>query len=208
MGMHWWPQRFLDAIDRAEHKARATGAEDERRDHHMQTIETPGAEKARNRFGAAFDEDTAQPEAGEAGKDCGRCNISVCRRQLQHFGAGKLASAARRSHDDPPGAFAEETRVGRKPAARINDDPDRIGAVDTAHRQLRIVGARGFNPNYDGIDQRPQPVEMRQSGGAVDIVRTPGRRRRATVKGLTDLSYDNEIIDVPGAQRPEYILPR
>jgi hypothetical protein len=49
---------------------------------------------------------------------------------------------------------------------------------------------------------------MGETGGSVDVTRTAGRRGDAPVERLTDLTHDDESIDLAGAQRPKNFLPR
>ena len=69
MHTHGHAQRLIGTFERRQDQAGAPGTQDDRRDHHVQAIETSGGKKARHRVGAAFDQDTAHAAAGERGKD-------------------------------------------------------------------------------------------------------------------------------------------
>ena len=81
MSVYRWPQRLVNVINRAESKARPTGAENEGRDHDVNTVETASPQEARHRVGTALDQHTAQAKLGEPGKDGRRRNMSAGRRQ-------------------------------------------------------------------------------------------------------------------------------
>ena len=52
-----------------------------------------------------------------------------------------------------------------------------------------------------------KPVQMRETGRTVDIVRMTGRGRDPAIERLPDLADDNEIVDRPVPQRAEQISP-
>jgi hypothetical protein len=98
--------------------------------------------------------------------------------------------------------------MGRQPAARVKDNSHWIGALDVTNGQLWVIGARGFDADENGIDQRPQAVEVHKARRPVDVMRPAGRRCHTTVERLPDLTDNNEIIDFSGAERAEYVFPR
>ena len=134
----------------------------------------PADKETRERVGAALDEHAAQSDLGEAGEDRGRRDMSVYRRQSEYLDAGKLATRALRHHDNSARAVVGEQAGGRrKPAARIDDDARRIGAGDVTNRQSRVVRERAADPDDDGVDQRAQPMQMRETGRSVDVAEWP-----------------------------------
>ena len=84
-------QRVLEAVDESEREARRAIAEDDRRDDHVQAIETARREETRESGGAALDEHAAQSDLGEAGEYGCRRYMSVNRRQSENLDAGDLA---------------------------------------------------------------------------------------------------------------------
>ena len=58
-------------------EARWSGAQDDRSDHDVQPVEATGGEEARDRIGAAFDQNAAKAALGERGEYGGRRNPSV-----------------------------------------------------------------------------------------------------------------------------------
>ena len=75
------------------------------------------------------------------------------------------------------------------------------------HRQLRIISHGRTDADHDGVNQRPQPMKVLQSGRTVDIFRMPGFRCDPTIKGLAELTDDNEIIHLAVPKRTEQIGP-
>ena len=67
MRAHSRAERLVEAIDRAERKARPTCAQDQWGDYHMQTVEAAGLEKTRERIGTTFNQHAAEPTLGKAG---------------------------------------------------------------------------------------------------------------------------------------------
>ena len=59
----------LDPLDRRQREARSPAAEDDRGDQDMQPVEAAGGEEARDRVGAAFDQNAAEAALGERGDD-------------------------------------------------------------------------------------------------------------------------------------------
>ena len=121
---------------------------------------------------------------------------------------GSSQRAPSRHHDDSARAVIGEQAGGRlESAARIDDDARGIGADDVTNRQSRVIRDRAADPDDDGIDEGAQPVQVRETGGAVDVAGTAGRRGDAPVERLADLTNDDEWIGRSAAQRPEHLLP-
>jgi hypothetical protein len=83
----------------------------------------------------------------------------------------------------------------------------RVRAVDVAHRQLRIVQTHRVGPDHDGVDHRPQAVQMRQPFRAVNIMRVAGQGGDAPVQRLPELPDRHALAGVL-PQRAEQALPR
>ena len=79
---------MIDALDRRQRQPGLSGAEDDRGNNHMQAIETPGGEELRDRVGAAFDQDSAQPARRQCGEDRGWRDVAVGGRKRDDFDAG------------------------------------------------------------------------------------------------------------------------
>ncbi len=207
MGTGGRPQRLFASCDRGEVEARAAAAEDDRRHHHMQAVEAVRLEKARDRSGAALDQDAPQAARGEAREDGGRRDLAVLDRQRDLFDAGERTGAVPGDDEARYAVVAQCPRAGRQPPVRIDDDADGMRAADPAHRQQGIVRDGGPDPDDDGIDQRAEPVEMVEPFAAIDVVGMPGHRCGTAVERLADLPDHHEIVHQPGAQRPENALP-
>lgn len=205
--MHGRAQGLIDVVDGAKRKTRAAGAEDERCDHDVNTVKTAGSQKARYRLGAALDQYAAQASLCEACQDCRGRNVSIGSRQRQNLCARQSATGTLRGYHNPARILDEEARMRRQPPTRIKNDSDRIGTLDVTNRKLRIIRARRFDTHENGIDQRPQAVQVRNTSRAVNVMRTAGCRCHATVERLADLTDDDEVVDFSGAERPEYVFP-
>jgi hypothetical protein len=42
--------------------------------------------------------------------------------------------------------------------------------VNVTHGQLWVIGARGFDADQNGIDQRPQAVEVHKAPRPIDVM--------------------------------------
>jgi hypothetical protein len=165
-------------------------------------------QEARYRLGAALDQHAAQAALGEGRQDDRRCDISLRCRQRQNFRPGQSAIDTLGGYNNAAVIAAEQARMGRQPAARVKDNSDWIGALDVTNGQLRVIGARGFDTDENGVDQCPQAVEMHNARRPVDVMRPASRRCHTTVERLPDLTDNNEVINFSGAERAEYVLPR
>ena len=79
MGVDRHAQGLIGALDRRQDEACAPGAENDRRDHHVQAVEAAGGEKPRNGIGAAFNQHAAHAAIGQRGENCGAERFA-CRR--------------------------------------------------------------------------------------------------------------------------------
>jgi hypothetical protein len=129
-------------------------------------------------------------------------------RQWQNLRPGQSAIDTLGGYNNAAAIAAEQARLGRQPAARVEHNSDWIGTLDVTNRQLRVVGARGFDADENRVDQRSQAVEMHNARRPIDVMRPAGRRCHTTVERLPDLTDNNEVIDFSGAQRAEYVFPR
>jgi hypothetical protein len=51
-------------------------------------------------------------------------------------------------------------------------------------------------------------MQVGNSGGAIDVMRSASRRRNATINRLANLTDDYKIINISHTQGPENIFPR
>ena len=122
-------------------------------------------------------------------------------------GNGGLAPAPVTTRRRTP-SLARQLGAGRKPPAGIDDDPRRLRAGDAPHRELRIVGQRGSDPDHHRVDQGAQPVQVGEPRRPVDVVGMSGFGRDPAVQRLADLADHDQFIDPAMPQRPEQLLPR
>jgi len=200
----------VDPLDRRERQARLPGAEDDRRDQHVQAIEASGRQEARDRSGAPFHQDAAQAARGERRQHRRGGDMPVRRRQRDHLDAigERGAVRARRHHQPAHPVGGEHPRAWRKPAARVEHDPGRARAGDPAHGELRIVDQRRAHPDHHRVDQGAQPVQVVEPGRSVDVVRMPAVGGDAPIERLAELGDHHEVVDRAGAQRAEQRVPR
>ena len=174
----------------------------------MQPVDATGAREARDRVCAALDQDASQSARAQLGKD-GAGIKAAFGLDPHHFDTGgQRARGMRAADDQPPRAvIGQKPRLRRQTTLRIDHDARRIRTADPPHRQLRIVRDRGADADHDGVDQRPQPMQMVEAFAAVDVFGMSARRRDPAVERLTDLRDDHHVVGRALAQRPEQSSP-
>lgn len=149
----------------------------------MQAIETACCEETREGVGAALNQHTAPSNLRQASEDRGWRDVSVRRRQGENIDTGKLATCAMRRHDKAAGTVVgQQTGSGRKSPTRIDYDARWVGSGDAANRQLRVIRKCAADSDDDSIDQRAKPMQMRETGRSIDVVRMSGRRGDTSVE--------------------------
>ena len=174
----------------------------------MEPVEAVRLEKARDRAGAAFDEDAPQPARREARKDGARRDAAVLDGQGDGFDPRRSGGALPGDDEALDAVIAKRAGAGRQPAVGIDDDADRMRPADPPHREQGIVGNRRSDADDDGIDDGAQPVEMVEPVAAVDVVRMPGHGRGAAVERLADLPDHHEIVHEPARNGPKMLSQR
>ena len=92
--------------------------------------------------------------------------------QRENLDPGDLATRSLRYDDNSARpVIGEQPRRRRQFAARIDDDARGIGADDVAHRQSRVIGEGAADADDDRVDEGAQPVQMRETGGPIDVAR-------------------------------------
>jgi len=81
MGAHRRTQRLIAAVDRRQREGGGARAEDERRHHDVQAVETSGGQEARDGLRAALDHDAAKAACRQAGEQRCRRDMAVVGRQ-------------------------------------------------------------------------------------------------------------------------------
>ena len=111
-------------------------------------------------------------------------------------------------HQAAHAIVGQKLGAGRQPPAGVDDDPRRLRAGDAPHRELRIVGQRGSDPDHHRVHQGAQPMQMGEPRRPIDVVGMSGFGRNPAVQRLADLRDHHQFIDPPVPQRPEQLLPR
>ena len=207
--MHGHTQRLIGALDRRQREAGMPRAKNDRRHHHVQSIEATGGKKSRDRHGAAFNQDPAKPMAGQSGKDRRGSDLPVTCRQDDCFNA-RWRRAPRALRNDQQAARAIGSKhfgFAAQPAFGIDDHARRMRSGHAPHRELRIVGDGGADAYNYTVDERPQPMQMGKTGRAVDVFRVPGFGRNAAIEGLADLADHHEIVHAALSQWAKYGAP-
>ena len=94
-----------------------------------------------------------------------------------------------------------------EPSSRIDHSADRLRAGDLPDRQLWIVGDCRSDADDDDVHQRPQPVKMINAGRTIDVLGMTRSRRNPTIKRLTELTDDHEIVHGPMTKGAKDVYP-
>jgi hypothetical protein len=194
--VHGYAQRLVGAFDRRQGEAGMPRAKDDRRHHHMQSIEATGGKKSRYRDSAPFNQNPAKPVTGQSGKDCRGSDLPVTCRQRDCFNA-RWRRASRALRNDQQAARAigsKHFRVTAQPAFGINDHTRWVRSRHTPHGELRIVGDGRANAYDYTVDQRPQTMQMGKARRSIDIFRMPGLGRNPPIERLPDLADHHQIV--------------
>jgi hypothetical protein len=201
-------QRLFDTFNGIKDDARPASTKKDGSDHHVQAIKTTGGKKTRYRFGAALNEDSAESELGESGKDVCRGNMVICRRKREHLDAGQSTRCSACRHHQAAGAIRVEQACGRhQTSARIENNASRMGTVDAANRELRIISKGGSDSDNDSVNDGAEAMQMRKTGRSIDVMGIAGYGCNTAVERLSDLTDDNQFVDATRAQRSEGVLP-
>jgi hypothetical protein len=171
MDVHGHTQCLIGTFDRRQREAGVPRTKDNRRYHHVQSIEATGGKKSRYRDGTAFNQNTAKPMAGQSGKDRGGSDLPVTCRQADCFNARRRC-ASRALRDDQQAACAIRSKdlgFAAQPTFWVDDNARRMRSGHTPHGEPRIVGEGSANAYNDTVDERPQPVQMGETRRAVDV---------------------------------------
>ena len=85
---------------------------------------------------------------------------------------------------------AEQAAVRTCPPRGVQQHPHRVVPLNMPHGELGIVRVKSAHADHHGIDDRPQPVQVRPCGLAVDVVRGAGVGGDSSVQALAELAYD------------------
>ncbi len=199
--------RRVEGIDGRQRQARAAGADQQRRHQQMQAMQHVGLDETRDGDPAALHEHPRQAALGERIEDRARLDAAGPRGQFETLdvrpGADQWRRAAPHQMQGGRGSGLEHVAPDVEPPARVADHPPGVGALDMAHRELRIVGRHGTGADQHGIDQGTQTVQMHATGQAVDVMRGPALGGDAPVEALPQLG--DRQAPAPGHQRQQAV---
>ena len=208
--MHRHTQRLVGALDRRQREAGMPRAENDRRHHHVQSIEATGGKKSRDRrrrrLRSGPGEVRARPKRQGSPRERS-ARHSPARQSISTPGGGaQRVPCATISRRRAPSAA---NTLASRPSRPLGSMTTRAGCGSrhAPHGELRIVGDGGADAYNDTVDQRPQPMQVGKAGRAVDVFRVPGFGRNAAIERLADLADHDEIVHRALAQRAKYIAP-
>lgn len=183
--------RPFEAVDRRQCQPGAPGADQQRRHQQMQTVQHVGVDEARNGHAAAFDQHTPESAFGQCIQDRPGRDSRWPGGQLETLDVAADTRKPWRTRADQVQrgrlVALEDAMPGGEPAARIEDHPPRVAALDVAHAELRVVGGDGAGADQHAIHQRPQTVQVDATLEAVDVVRGAVVGGDAPVETLAEL---------------------
>jgi hypothetical protein len=101
----------------------------------------------------------------------------------------------------------QDSRIRRQPPIRVDDHAGGVIAGNRADRQLRIVGDDGADPDDHRIDQCPEPVQMQDRLGTIDVTGIACRCSDTPIERLAKLADDERLVAMSGGdglvQAPE-----
>ena len=195
---HRGAQRALQRLDGRHLQAGPAGADQQRGDHQVQTVDTLRFDELRNGDTAAFYQHAFKPACRQQCHDRRRLELPAGV-QWQHA-ALRVARCRRRVWpSDMQGldvTAAKQRQIAWHAPARIKYHPGRMAAVDVAYGELGIVGGSGTRTDQHRIGQGAKAVQMDDAVMTVDVVGVPAFRGNSTIQTLSQLG------DYPvGAQR-------
>ena len=190
-------QRTLKGLDGRHLQPWPTGADQQRGDQQMQSINSSRFDKLRHRNAAAFYQHPRQALLGQQGDNTMGSELTAgVQGQYATFNVGQARRCLQlrpyvRPHDmQRRGAIGVQQRqVVGNATAWIQHHPRRVGAANVAHGQLRVIGAGGARTDHHRVDQCTQAVQVNQAFMAVDVVGVAAFRRDAAIHTLPQLRH-------------------
>ena len=190
-------QRTLKGLNGRHFQPGSAGANQQRSDQQMQSVNGARLDKLRHRNTATLDQHPRQALCGQQVDNImgGELTVAV-QRQYTAFNVGQ----ARRCRQLRPYLFAhnmqrrraiaiQQRQVAGNTTAGIQHHARRVSTADVAHGQLRIIGAGGSRADDHGIDQGAQAVQMNQAFMAIDVVGVAALRGDAAIQTLPQLGH-------------------
>ena len=190
-------QRTLKGLDGRHLQPWPTGADQQRGDQQMQSINGSRFDKLRHRNAAAFYQHPRQALLGQQGDNTRGSELTAgVQGQYATFNVGQARRCLQlrpyvRPHDmQRRGAIGvQQCQVAGNAAAWIQHHPRRVSAANMAHGQLRVIGAGGTRADHYRVDQSTQAVQVNQAFIAVDVVGVAAFRGNAAIHTLSQLRH-------------------
>ncbi|GED23759.1 hypothetical protein HHA01_27360 [Halomonas halmophila] len=185
--------RTFQGLDGSQAEPGLAGADQQRRHQQMQAVEGAGLEEVRQGGTATLDEDAAIAGIAQVRDD--RPGQAAAFRLGQHRMplVGAASIRGQRGADQLPGrrlAIGKQAMVAGEPPSGVDDHAQRVGALDMAYRQCRIIGGDGAGTDDHGIDQGAQTMQMDPRFEDIDVVRVSAGRGDAAIQALPQLADD------------------
>lgn len=183
--------RLLQGGNGRHGQSRPAGTDQQRCHEKMQPIEHAGLQEPRHRDAAALDQHAPEPPGGKCIEHGGGGEALAAQRQPQ---AGDMSGRRRgdvgllADHVEAGGlGLAQQAQRRRHSAPRVEDHPHRLAPADMAHREQGVVLAGGPGADHHGIYQGPQPVQVHQALGTIDVVGVSALGGNAPIQALAEL---------------------
>lgn len=185
------PQRVLQRIDRRQADADRPRSDDDRRNRKMQPVDRAGRQETGYGPGSAFDQQTSKPARGHRLDDFQRVDLTIAACDRDRRNPGRARPVVTLDDNNRTSILGQDSRIQGQASVRVDDNARWIVAGHFADGQPRVVGENRTDADDDRVDQRPQPMQMQDRLGAIDITGAAGSGRDPPVKGLPELA-DNE----------------
>jgi len=190
-------QRTLKGLDGRHLQPWPTGADQQRGDQQMQSINGSRFDKLRHRNAAAFYQHPRQALLGQQGDNTMGSELTAgVQGQYATFNVGQARRCLQlrpyvRPHDmQRRGVIGvQQCQVAGNAAAWIQHHPRRVSAANMAHGQLRVIGAGGTRADHHCVDQSAQTMQVNQTFMAVDVVGVAAFRGNAAIHTLSQLRH-------------------
>lgn len=194
---HGRAQRTLKRFDGRHFKPWSAGADQQRGDQQMQTVNGTRFDKLRHRNAATFYQYPRQALFGQQGDNIFGIELTAgVQRQYATFNVGQARRCLQlrpyvRPHDmQRRGVIGvQQCQVAGNAAAWIQHHPRRVSAANMAHGQLRVIGAGGTRADHHCVDQSAQTMQVNQTFMAVDVVGVAAFRGNAAIHTLSQLRH-------------------
>lgn len=155
-------QRTVERVDGRHLQPGPAGADQQRGDQQMQSVNRPRFDKLRNGDAAPFHQYTGQAFLGQQANDIAGAELATCI-QGQHAALNVGQAVGRRHlrpHDVQRGCDSgvQQRQIVRYAPPRVEDYAGRVVTANVAYRQLGVVGAGRASAHYHGVNQRTQAV--------------------------------------------------